>query len=77
MAQSINEIALEITPKQRFDVIDIKELINAVKCGFEKNFNFEMVDDKLNEEEKELSKKLLKEKYSTDAWNLKTLEIIN
>ena len=27
MAQSINEIALEITPKQRFDVIDIKELI--------------------------------------------------
>ena len=51
----------------------INELKSAVKLGFKENFNFELVNDSLNNNEKILVKKLLKEKYETDGWNHKLL----
>ena len=39
MSPSINEIALEITPQQRFDVIDIKEIIRQQFGNFLDQYN--------------------------------------
>ena len=49
--------------------IDIKKLKDALRHGFEKNFDFGIVADSLNNDEKLLATKLLKEKYLTDEWN--------
>ena len=49
--------------------IDTKKLKMALRYGFEKNFNFKLVDDDLSKEESLLVKKLLEGKYSTDEWN--------
>ena len=44
-------------------------LKDAVKSGFEENFNFQIFADSLAGKEKLLSEKLKKEKYSTEEWN--------
>jgi len=54
-------------------VIDYNELSSAMKLGFKENFDFEMVDDSLTEEEVILAEKLKKEKYKTDEWNYRLL----
>tara|TARA_Y100000310_G_scaffold341138_1_gene439298 strand:- start:3102 stop:3899 length:798 start_codon:yes stop_codon:yes gene_type:complete len=53
--------------------IDINELKEKIKEGFEENFGFEFVDSSLNEKELILVEKLKKEKYSTEEWNYKLL----
>ena len=53
--------------------IDIKELKEAIKDGFKKNFNFNIIDDSLTKEELLLAEKLRKEKYETDEWNYRLL----
>ena len=50
-----------------------KELAEAIKYGFKKNFGFEMTDNSLNDEETKLAEKLTEEKYSTEEWNYKLL----
>ena len=47
---------------------DLKE---AIKDGFKENFDFEMFDDSLSNNEIKLIEKLKMEKYSTDEWNYK------
>jgi len=54
-------------------IIEYNELSSALKNGFKENFNFEMIDDSLTDEEVILAEKLKKEKYSTDVWNLRLL----
>lgn len=49
--------------------IDIKKLKEALRYGFERNFNFKSVNDALSNQEILLAKKLLERKYSTDEWN--------
>jgi len=46
-------------------------LKNELKKGFEENFNIKFREDKLTNKEKELIKKLIKEKYKTKRWNYK------
>ncbi len=50
--------------------IAFSELAAALKLGFEKNFNLELIDDNLTQEELAAADKLYKEKYNTDGWNL-------
>ena len=49
--------------------INYNELAKAIKYGFKKNFDFELIDDSLANEEIELAKRLREEKYKTDEWN--------
>lgn len=49
--------------------INYNELAKAIKSGFKKNFDFELIDDSLANEEIELAKRLGEEKYKTDEWN--------
>lgn len=51
--------------------ISFCEIAEAIKYGFQKNFNFDFFDDSLTKKEEKLAGKLEKEKYSTDEWNLK------
>ncbi|MAE42634.1 hypothetical protein CMO93_02595 [Candidatus Woesearchaeota archaeon] len=51
----------------------INELKNAIKLGFKENFNFEFINDSLNEKEIQLMEKLRKEKYSAQEWNYRLL----
>jgi lipoyl(octanoyl) transferase len=51
------------------------ELKESIKLGFKENFDFEMVDDSLREEETILIEKLKREKYSTEEWNFRILKI--
>jgi lipoate-protein ligase A len=48
----------------------MSEVKGAMKTGFEKAFNIKLAEGEVTEEEKRLGEKLLKEKYSTDTWNL-------
>lgn len=72
---SINNLKKRITSikNELKKEIDIKKLKNAIKYSFEKNFNFNIIDDSLNENEILLAHKLLKEKYLTDEWNYRLL----
>jgi lipoate-protein ligase A len=54
-------------------IISYKELSEAIKSGFKENFNFEIIDDSLTNEETRLAEKLVKEKYSTEEWNYRLL----
>ena len=51
--------------------ISYKELVLAIKHGFQKNFNFNFFEDILNEEEIKLAERLKKGKYSSDDWNFR------
>ena len=53
--------------------ISINAVKEAIKYGFQKYFNFDIVEDSLSKEEMELTEKLRKEKYSTDEWNYRLL----
>jgi len=53
------------------------DLKNAIKLGFKENFNFDMVEDSLSEDEAKLAEKLRNEKYSTEDWNHKIEKILN
>ena len=66
LKQRITSIKNELNKKNNKTnkKLDIKELKNAIKFGFEKNFSFELFDDKLNEDELLLAKRLSKEKYT-------------
>ena len=54
-------------------IIEYNELSSALKNGFKENFNFEMIDDSLTDEEVILAEKLRKEKYLTEEWNYKLI----
>lgn len=51
--------------------ITFETLAEALKSGFEKNFNVDLIEDNLTEREKELAQKLMNEKYKTNEWNFK------
>jgi lipoyl(octanoyl) transferase len=55
--------------------VDFEELAEAIKLGFEKNFDFEMVEGTLTDTEMELAERLRKEKYSTEEWNSKIVKV--
>jgi len=48
-----------------------KKIKKELKKGFEDNFKVKFKEDVLTEEEKDLIKKLMKEKYKTKEWNCK------
>jgi len=48
-----------------------KKLKQAMKKGFEKALDIDIVEDELTEDELILAKKLEKEKYSRDEWNFR------
>ncbi len=50
--------------------IDVEEVKNSIKKGFEKIFNIDIVQGQLNPQEKEKAQMLFAEKYSKDEWNL-------
>lgn len=58
-------------PGNKNKIMNYQKLADAIKNGFKENFGFKMIDDSLAEEEVALTKKLMKEKYSTDEWNSK------
>lgn len=49
----------------------LKLLKKYLKDGFEKNLGVRLIDDKLTDKEFKLAKKLAKNKYSKDNWNIK------
>jgi lipoate-protein ligase A len=49
--------------------ISFKEISNAIKTGFEQEFNIELVKGTLTKEEEELTKKFEEECFSTKDWN--------
>jgi len=49
--------------------ISFEEISTAIKSGFEKEFNIELVKGTFTEEEEELTKKFEKECFSTNNWN--------
>ena len=49
--------------------IGFKEIAESMKIGFEEEFNIELVEGNLNNEEIELTKKFEKECFSTRDWN--------
>jgi len=51
--------------------LSIQEVKIVLKMGFESNFRIKLEAGKLTREEESLAQQLLKEKYSTDAWNFK------
>ena len=53
--------------------ISYRELAEAIKLGFKENFDFDIVDTSLTQEEIKLAEKLRKEKYSTEEWNYRLL----
>ena len=55
---------------EKNEIINYNRLSSALKEGFKENFNFELIDDSLTNEEIKLAKKLRQEKYSTEKWNL-------
>ncbi len=78
LIDNINNLKKRITSlKNELDnknnIIDYKKFAEAIKSGFEENFDFEMIDDSLTEEEMKLAEKLRKEKYSTEEWNYKLI----
>jgi lipoate-protein ligase A len=69
-AKSVEErvINLEIALKKKPDIEMIK---NLLKKGFEKALDIELVPGELSEYEKQLTDKLIKEKYSTREWDFR------
>jgi lipoate-protein ligase A len=63
--QRMTSINDELNDKATYS--DVKQ---AMKKGFEQELNIKFKDSKLTQEEKTLAKKLDKEKYSQDKWNL-------
>ena len=55
--------------------ISIGEVNNALIDGFKKALNMKLLEDELTLYERELAKKLHKEKYATDDWNLNAKSI--
>jgi len=49
--------------------ISFEQLSNAIKSGFEQEFNIELVKGILTNEEEELTKKFERECFSTNDWN--------
>lgn len=49
--------------------IDWQELVHALFAGFQKSLGIKLYKDRLTSAEIELSRKLVKEKYCTTAWN--------
>jgi len=49
--------------------ISFEEISNAIKSGFEQEFNIELVKGTLTKEEVELTKKFEDECFSTKDWN--------
>lgn len=54
-------------------IINYNKISEAIKYGFKENFNFEMIDGSLTNEEIRLSEKLVKEKYKINEWNYNLL----
>src|SRR3989338_9147372 len=54
-------------------IINYKKIAEAIKFGFKENFDFDMADGSLTQEEIKLAEKLRKEKYATEEWNYKLL----
>jgi len=50
--------------------VSVEEAKQALIEGFQKALNIRLVNGKLTSYERELAKKLFKEKYTTDDWNL-------
>ena len=75
LKKRITSLKLELKKINKNYNIGYKEIAEALKFGFEKNFNFDMVNDSLTGEEMRLAGKLRKEKYLTDEWNYKNLII--
>jgi lipoate-protein ligase A len=49
--------------------IDFKEIADAMKTGFEEEFNVKLIEGSLTFEEKELTRKFEKEFFATKEWN--------
>jgi lipoate-protein ligase A len=49
--------------------IDFKEIADAMKTGFEEEFNVKLIEGSLTFEEKELTRKFEKEFFTTKEWN--------
>lgn len=64
--RNINKSTNRLTDK----TITFQNIANALKLGFEKNFNIEFADDNLTQEELAAADRLYQEKYNTDGWNL-------
>ena len=72
---SINNLKQRITSikNELNKIISYKELSEAIKTGFKENFDFDIINSTLTNEEIILTKKLRKEKYSTEEWNYRLL----
>jgi lipoate-protein ligase A len=59
--------------RQRITVLNktFDETASALKVGFDEKFNARLVNDALNQQEQDMAKKLVKEKYATKQWNWK------
>jgi len=54
--------------------ISFEELIELAKKSFKKTFNIDYIKSELNISQKEEVKRLIKNKYSHDSWNIKRVE---
>lgn len=53
--------------------LDLKDVINAICAGFQESLNIKLIQDELTSHETCLAEKLLKEKYSLPAWNMRRI----
>jgi len=72
---NINNLKQRITSlkNELNEDIDTNKLKNGIKEGFKEKFKFDIFEDDLNNNEKLLIEKLLKEKYETKEWNFRLL----
>jgi len=73
---NIKNLKLRITSIKReskINNINYNELKTAIKTGFKENFDFEMIDDSLTNEELKSAKKLREETYSAEEWNFRLI----
>ena len=68
LKQRITSIKRELNKE-----ISYRELAEAIKFGFKENFDFDIIDSSLTQEDVELAEKLKREKYSTEEWNYRLL----
>lgn len=59
------------TIKRELGHIDFAEVVAAMKDGFKKVFDVELVEGQLSREERRLASKLKKDKCSTADWTLR------
>ncbi len=59
------------TIKRELGHIDFAEAVAAMKDGFKKDFDVELVKGYLSRKERRLALKLKKDKYSTADWTFK------